>query len=137
MLPVVRNRVLALALLPPPLHPAPIVVRAPGDDQGEALLERGGPRRVVAAERDAQDADAQRYGAGTVSLTVDLTDGAVTVDAVNTLPPTAGRPAAGSGQGLIGMRERAAAAGGRLDVTAEEGSFRVRAVLPVTEGVLR
>ena len=68
---------------------------------------------------------------------MDLTDGAVTVDAVNTLPPTAGRPAAGIGQGLIGMRERAAAAGGLLDVTAEEGSFRVRAVLPVTEGVLR
>ena len=97
------------------------------------------PQVSAAAYRIVQEAltNAQRYGAGTVSLTVDLTDRAVTVDAVNTLPPTAGRPAAGSGQGLIGMRERAAAAGGRLDVTAEEGSFRVRAVLPVTEGVLR
>ncbi len=97
------------------------------------------PQVSAAAYRIVQESltNAQRYGAGTVSLTVDLTDRAVTVDAVNTLPPTAGPPAAGSGQGLIGMRERAAAAGGRLDVTAEEGSFRVRAVLPVTEGVLR
>lgn len=38
---------------------------------------------------------------------------------------------AGNGYGLRGMRERAELLGGRLDVTTEDGRFRVRAVLPV------
>src|SRR3712207_8573666 len=38
--PVVRNRALALALLAPALHGAPVVVGAPGDAEGEPLLER-------------------------------------------------------------------------------------------------
>jgi signal transduction histidine kinase len=97
------------------------------------------PQVSAAAYRIVQEVltNAQRYGAGTVSLTVNITDREATVEAVNPLPPTAGRVPAGSGQGLIGMRERAAAAGGHLGITAEGGSFRVHAVLPVTEGVLR
>ena len=56
--PVVRDRALALALEPAALDRAPVVVGAPGDGQREALLERGGPGGVVAAERPADDADA-------------------------------------------------------------------------------
>ena len=38
----------------------------------------------------------------------------------------------GTGHGLIGMRERAAAAGGTLSAgTAEAGGYRVTATLPV------
>jgi signal transduction histidine kinase len=97
------------------------------------------PQTSAAAYRIVQEAltNAQRYGAGTVSLTVDITDRAATIETVNPLSPTAARVAAGSGQGLIGMRERAATAGGHLGITADERSFRVQAVLPVTEGVLR
>jgi signal transduction histidine kinase len=41
-------------------------------------------------------------------------------------------PDPGTGRGLIGMRERAALCGGRLDATATaEGGFRVRAWLPL------
>jgi signal transduction histidine kinase len=35
------------------------------------------------------------------------------------------------------MQERASAVGGRLDVTTEDGRFRVRAELPVVEEVPR
>ncbi|MFI1994861.1 sensor histidine kinase [Actinoplanes sp. NPDC020271] len=38
----------------------------------------------------------------------------------------------GAGYGLIGMRERAGAAGGRVETTREDDSFTVRAVLPVS-----
>ena len=57
VLPVVRHRVLALALEALLLHLAPVVVGAPGDDELDPLLERGGARRVVAAERPADQAD--------------------------------------------------------------------------------
>ena len=60
VLPVVRDRALALALEAAALHGAPVVVGAPGDAQGEPLLERGGARGVVAAQRPADDADAVR-----------------------------------------------------------------------------
>ena len=54
VLPVVGHRPLALALEPPALHRAPVVVGAPGNAQGEPLLERGGAGRVVAAQRPAR-----------------------------------------------------------------------------------
>jgi signal transduction histidine kinase len=40
---------------------------------------------------------------------------------------------AGSGHGLIGMRERAALFGGTLEAGPHAGGFRVRASLPVEE----
>jgi signal transduction histidine kinase len=49
--------------------------------------------------------------------------------------PAPGTPLEG-GNGLTGMRERAAAAGGRLEAgPGPDGGFRVRAVLPVPAGV--
>ncbi|WP_190035732.1 sensor histidine kinase [Streptomyces fructofermentans] len=47
--------------------------------------------------------------------------------------PATGAAAGGSGNGLAGMRERAAALGGTIDAgPREDGGFRVRAVLPLT-----
>ncbi|MFC0198584.1 sensor histidine kinase, partial [Microbacterium arthrosphaerae] len=45
--------------------------------------------------------------------------------------PTEPVAAARSGHGLIGMRERAQLAGGRLDVADEAGAFTVRATIPL------
>ncbi len=93
------------------------------------------PQVSAAAYRITQEAltNAQRHGVGPVRLTVDLTGPAVQVDVVNAV----GDPTEGGGRGLIGMRERASAAGGRLEVSADDGRFRVRALLPVAEGALR
>ncbi len=45
-------------------------------------------------------------------------------------PPRGGAP--GSGQGIVGMRERAAALGGELQAGPRPGGgFRVRACLPL------
>ncbi|MQA34083.1 sensor histidine kinase [Modestobacter roseus] len=96
------------------------------------------PQTSAAAYRITQEAltNAQRYGRGRVRLTVDVVGPAVTVEAVNDVGPQSDVDRAG--QGLIGMRERASAAGGRLDVTADGGRFLVRAELPVVvEGARR
>ncbi|WP_175409639.1 sensor histidine kinase [Streptomyces sp. TRM64462] len=48
--------------------------------------------------------------------------------------PATGTPAGGSGHGLAGMRERAAALGGTIEAgTRPDGGFRVRATLPLTD----
>src|SRR5262249_47460439 len=52
-----RQRCLELGLDPPLPHRVIIPYRAPGDAGGEARLERGTARRVVAAEADCDDAD--------------------------------------------------------------------------------
>ncbi|MFF5283902.1 sensor histidine kinase [Streptomyces sp. NPDC013171] len=60
------------------------------------------------------------HGPGSLELTVD-DDG-----------PATGTEAGGSGNGLAGMRERAAALGGTIEAgTRPDGGFRVHAVLPV------
>ncbi|TQL01836.1 signal transduction histidine kinase [Cellulomonas sp. SLBN-39] len=93
-------------------------------------LSRSLPPEVSAAAfRIVQEAltNAQRHGTGTVWLRVALAD-AVRIEVVNV---RAARSAAtGGGHGLVGMRERAASAGGRLDARADGETFRVRAELP-------
>jgi signal transduction histidine kinase len=45
-------------------------------------------------------------------------------------------PQGRSGHGIIGMRERAAAAGGTLDAGPDpNGGYRVRACLPLPKGI--
>ena len=56
VVPVVRHGPLPLALQPAALDRAPVMVGAPGDDQGEPLLEGGGARRVVPAQGPADQA---------------------------------------------------------------------------------
>ncbi|MFF3316112.1 histidine kinase [Streptomyces sp. NPDC003035] len=64
------------------------------------------------------------YRPGSVELRVD-DDGPATGG------DTGGGDAGGSGNGLVGMRERAAALGGTIEAgTRPDGGFRVRAVLP-------
>jgi signal transduction histidine kinase len=56
-----------------------------------------------------------------------------TIDVVN-LRRTDGRDTSGGGNGLVGMRERATSAGGRLTAHVDGTVFSVRAELPATEG---
>ncbi|MFI5959363.1 sensor histidine kinase [Cryptosporangium sp. NPDC051539] len=86
----------------------------------------------ITAFRIVQEAltNAHRYGDGTASLDLTFTEEEVQVELTNRMRPSV-RSGPGSGFGLIGMRERAAAAQGTL-VTGPtpDGRFRVRAVLP-------
>ncbi|MFG1923341.1 sensor histidine kinase [Cryptosporangium sp. NPDC048952] len=84
----------------------------------------------LAAYRIVQEAltNAQKYGTGTAELTIGYTRAGVVIDVVNPVaaPPRSG----GSGYGLVGMRERAAAAGGTLSARPDgTGRFVVHAEL--------
>jgi signal transduction histidine kinase len=77
---------------------------------------------------------ARHAGAATATVTVRRVPGAIAVEVVD---DGAGAPAApgvpAPGNGLRGMRERAAALGGRLDAgPADGGGWRVRARLPMS-----
>ncbi|MEU4338055.1 histidine kinase [Micromonospora lupini] len=89
----------------------------------------------LAAYRILQEAltNAHRYGDGTAELAIEFTADAVTVEVTNQISvPGPHHP--GSGFGLLGMRERAAAAHGTLTAAPVEGGrFRVYAVLPADE----
>ncbi|MEU6667493.1 histidine kinase [Streptomyces sp. NPDC046727] len=87
------------------------------------------------AYRIAQEAltNARKHAPGT-EVTVRLTgtpgDG-LTVTVTNPAPPAEVPPVPGSGQGLIGLTERAALAGGHLEHGARpDGGFEVRGWLP-------
>jgi len=85
----------------------------------------------LAAYRIAQEAltNAQKYGDGTARLTVAYTVDGVTLDITNPIRRT--DVSAGSGYGIIGMRERAASTGGTVTVgTNDHGRFAVHAELP-------
>lgn len=85
----------------------------------------------LAAYRIVQEAltNAHKYGTGTARLTITYTADAITLDVVN--PIAADRAPVSSGYGILGMRERAATAGGTLDATARpDGRFTVHAELP-------
>ncbi|WP_431919451.1 sensor histidine kinase [Amycolatopsis tucumanensis] len=85
----------------------------------------------LAAYRILQEAltNAHRYGTGTARLTITYAVEKITLDIVNFIAD--GRAPAGSGYGILGMRERAATAGGNLDVRAgPDGRFTVHAELP-------
>ncbi|MDN4475133.1 histidine kinase [Demequina sp. SYSU T00192] len=88
----------------------------------------------LAAYRIVQEAltNARRYGTGAATVSLAVRDGALAIEVRNAVDPSR-EPGAGSGFGLVGMRERAAAAEG--DVTAERigDEFVVRAVLPVRD----
>lgn len=96
------------------------------------------PVSDLAAYRITQEAlsNAARHAPGArVSLRLRWTDADLTLTIVNaTVATGASGTGAGMGYGLIGMRERATAAGGRFDAgPTPEGGFVVEAVLP-TEG---
>ncbi|WP_156162259.1 sensor histidine kinase [Demequina iriomotensis] len=82
-----------------------------------------------AAYRIVQEAlsNARRYGTGAARVAVSAGASAVEVEVRNAVGDTA---AQGSGFGLLGMRERAAAAGGEVSTGIEGGEFVVHATLP-------
>jgi signal transduction histidine kinase len=85
----------------------------------------------LAAYRILQEAltNAHRYGTGTASLTITYTADAITLDVIN--PIAAERIPTRSGYGILGMKERAATAGGTLTADArQDGRFTVHAELP-------
>jgi signal transduction histidine kinase len=102
------------------------------------LTTTGTPLRVGAATgltayRIVQEglANAARHAPGAaVTVRLDHQDGALEVGIVNS-PADEPSPAGPPGHGLLGMRERAQAIGGRLDAgPLPDGGFSVLAVLP-------
>ena len=91
------------------------------------------PDVELAAYRIVQESltNALRYAlGGTAEVTLNFERGHLTIEVCNTGKSSAD-PIAGRGQGIVGMRERAAMLGGTLEVAARpEGGFRVHACLP-------
>ncbi|MEV4344372.1 histidine kinase [Actinoplanes sp. NPDC049596] len=100
--------------------------------------KRGEPRALpavtdLAAYRIVQEAltNAHRYGDGSAHLRMSFEPDEITIDVTNTIVPFRVATKSGSGFGLIGMRERAAAAHGTLTTGPDDaGHYRVHAVLP-------
>lgn len=84
----------------------------------------------LAAFRIVQEAltNAHRYGMGEVTLTVTYTRAGVTITSTNDVAKNIDK--VGSGYGIVGMRERAAAADGTLTTYGKDGIFMVKAELP-------
>jgi signal transduction histidine kinase len=101
--------------------------------------EQVGPERRpaavvdLAAYRIVQEAltNAHRYGDGAATLTIEYGPEDIAVEVLNRIGVPLGEHRAGSGFGLLGMRERAVSAHGMISTgLAGDGCFRVRAVLP-------
>jgi signal transduction histidine kinase len=101
------------------------------DEAGERrALPRGIDQAAYRILREALT-NASRHGAGTAR--VELRYGASALELVVTNPLRAGVGEGREGHGIVGMRERAALVEGTLEAGAEDGSFRVRAMLPYRE----
>ena len=81
-----------------------------------------------AAYRIVQEAltNAARHGSSTAQLAVTYGRSALELTVGNDAPSVG----VVEGHGIVGMRERAALLGGRIDVTSSDGRFEVRAELP-------
>ena len=89
----------------------------------------------LAAYRIMQEAltNAHRYGDGAATLDLEYTADTVRIEVTNRKAPSGGRRP-GSGFGLLGMRERAAAAHGTITAGLVAGGvFRVHAELPTDD----
>jgi signal transduction histidine kinase len=75
--------------------------------------------------------NAARHGAGGADVELRYTDADLRLTIRNPVAP--GVTAAGSGHGILGMRERAALLGGELDAGLRDGWFTVAARLPYGE----
>lgn len=105
------------------------------------VSEAGQPRALsdrvdLVAYRVLQEAltNAHKHGTDAAHVTVSYTPNSVVLEVVNNVrdPISTSRDA---GYGVQGMRERAAAVGGELQVGGDrDGKFRVRLTLPATAG---
>ncbi|WP_062289603.1 sensor histidine kinase [Demequina phytophila] len=86
-----------------------------------------------AAYRIVQEAlsNARRYGTGHADVTVTADASSLVIEVRNA---ASGAHGEGSGFGLVGMRERASAAGGTVDAVPDGDEFVVRAELPTRGG---
>jgi signal transduction histidine kinase len=142
-----RRAVLALRDDTNPLTPLPQQLsslageyRADGDMAVDFAVT--GEARPVSAEaslaacRTAQEAltNARKHAPGQpVTLRLGFSDDEITVSVANPLPPhRVQRPLAdtGAGYGLVGLRERAALAGGELTSGREAGNWHVNLRIP-------
>ena len=94
------------------------------------------PSLDLSAYRIVQEALAnvlKHAGPAHAKVAISYLDGAIEVDIVDDgKSPSDAGASTGGGRGLIGMKERVALFGGKLDVgPAEEGGFRVHASLPL------
>jgi len=91
------------------------------------------PPVSAAAYRIAQEAltNARRHGSGRIAIAVRLEDGRLVLRVTNERPADRPTAEAGSGYGLVGMRERAASVGGRLDIEDSPERFGITAALDV------
>ncbi|HEY2671104.1 MAG TPA: histidine kinase [Rugosimonospora sp.] len=91
----------------------------------------------VAAYRLLQESltNAHKHGGDTVRIQLSYQPEQLTVEVDNeAAPPRRGIQSVGTGYGLLGMRERVSASGGRMDAGPRpDGGFRVRAVLPANQ----
>jgi signal transduction histidine kinase len=85
-----------------------------------------------AAYRILQEAltNAARHGTGSARIALAFGDEALDLTVTNPVATTATAPRPGGGHGLIGMRERATLLGGTLDLSQDNGAFRVHARIP-------
>lgn len=92
--------------------------------------ERAGPAAQLAGYRVLQEAlaNAARHGAGPATVDLRVSRGELKLRVDN---PVHEPTAPGRGSGLVGMRERVSAAGGTVDAGVRDGSWVVRAVVPV------
>jgi signal transduction histidine kinase len=83
-----------------------------------------------AAYRIVQEAltNAARHGDGAADVLLRFGEEGLELSITN--PVADGEASEGGGHGLVGMRERAALLGGRLEADREDGVFRVHAELP-------
>jgi signal transduction histidine kinase len=106
----------------------------------EVVIRREGERRELgtavdrAAYRIVQEAltNTARHGDGAAEVVLRYGEEELELAVTNPLR-NGGPPATGGGHGLVGMRERAALLGGRLQAGPAGGRFHVRAVLPYAE----
>jgi signal transduction histidine kinase len=121
---------------PPGLAALPALAEAHRAAGLDVTVDVRGERGPLAAAVDqaaygiAREAltNAARHGTGTAAVEVEHAGDALRLTVANPTPP--GWAPAREGHGLVGMRERAALAGGRLEATGGCGAFRVHAELP-------
>jgi signal transduction histidine kinase len=116
------------------------------ETRGFTTKDRLPPEIELALYRIAQEAisNARRHGAAShVSLILERAPGTAQLEVIDDghgFPPQSIRPAAGRGEGLPGMRERASLLGGRLTIDSAPGSgtrILVSVPLPVAGVGLR
>jgi signal transduction histidine kinase len=90
-----------------------------------------GPAIDLVAFRVLQEAltNAHKHGTGSAHAAITYAPDSLSLSVTN---PTVASGIPRSGHGLVGMKERAAAVGGRLSAAPNaDGQFQVRAVLPL------